>query len=42
MFRLHLDECRTVHEATSYVEMFNYTVSMVDGIGRTKLRELKF
>ena len=29
MFKVHLDECRTVDEATSYVEIFNYTVSGV-------------
>lgn len=27
MFRYYIDECRTVEEATSYVEILNYSVS---------------
>lgn len=26
MFRFYVDECRTVEEATTYVEIFNYSV----------------
>jgi hypothetical protein len=29
MFKLHVNECRTVEESTTYVEMFNYTVSVI-------------
>lgn len=28
MFHSHVNECRVVHEATSYVEIFNYTVRL--------------
>jgi hypothetical protein len=27
MFRFYVDECRAVEEATTYVEIFNYSVS---------------
>lgn len=28
MFKFFVDECRVVEEKTSYVEIFNYTVSI--------------
>lgn len=28
MFRFYVDECRTVEEATSYLEILNYSVSL--------------
>lgn len=38
MFRFFVDECRVVDERTSYVEIFNYSVSrrMKDGDGGGK------
>lgn len=29
MFRFYIDECRVVDEATSYVEIFNYSVGVL-------------
>lgn len=30
MFKFFVDECRVVEEKTSYVEIFNYTVSICE------------
>lgn len=32
MFKYFVDECRVVEEKTSYIEIFNYSVSCVFGI----------
>ena len=28
LFRHYIDECRVVHESTSYLEIFNYSVGV--------------
>ena len=39
MFRSYVKDCKTVSEATSYLEILNYTVSRLSTAGLSSLRK---